>query len=215
MKGFFMFTGLIKEIGRVKSIQNNSTGRKLEIACPKLRSQISVDDSVATNGVCLTASELGEDSFSCQAIHVTLEKSGIGKLKTGDPVNLELALRMGDRLGGHMVSGHVNFQSKLLSSSRQGENYQLWFEIDPQHRRYFISEGSVGVDGVSLTIAALEDKRFCVSLIPHTWHHTCFQYLKVGESANIEVDMVAKYIENFAKFPKPSLTLKGLEEMGY
>lgn len=195
-----MFTGLIKDIGIVKSIKTNSEGKEFIIQTKKLASEIQIDDSVATNGVCLTATEIKGDTFKVQAVHVTLEKTTIGKLKVNDKVNLELALRPMDRLGGHIVQGHVNGTGKVTNINARGKNYEISFTTENNLFKYMIPEGSIALEGISLTIAKLTSKEFSVSIIPHTWENTILHTKKIGDYVNIEVDMMAKYLENFMKF---------------
>lgn len=207
-----MFTGLIKDIGTIQNIQQNSEGKIFTIKTTKLISEISVDDSVATNGVCLTATAISKESFTAQAVHVTLKKTNLGKLKTGDPVNLELALRASDRLGGHIVQGHVNGVGKFLSIKSLGGNHELEFTTDKSLFKYMITEGSICIDGISLTIAGIKGNSFSVSIIPHTYENTILHRKKIGDSVNIEVDMMAKYLENFVKFEKSEDKLLNLLE---
>lgn len=195
-----MFTGLIKDIGKIESIIDNETGKVFVISTPKLISHIKVDDSIATNGVCLTATAIKDNSFQVQAVHVTLEKSNLGELNTGDKVNLELALRASDRLGGHLVQGHVNGKGELIEVLQRGDNWEMEFRIPSDLRKYFIDEGSIAIDGISLTIAKAKESSLVVSIIPHTYENTTLGVKKIGDSVNIEVDMMAKYLENFAKF---------------
>jgi riboflavin synthase len=192
-----VFTGLIKEVGKVKKITKNEEGILLEIFCPKLISEIKIDDSIAVNGVCLTATKVSKESFLAQAIHVTLEKTITGNFKTGDPVNLELALRASDRLGGHMVQGHVNTTAKLINIESSGDNYQLRLELNQSITPYVVQEGSIAINGISLTLSKLTSTFFEVSIIPHTWEVTNLKNFKVGDLLNIEVDMMAKYLEKF------------------
>lgn len=197
-----MFTGLIKEIGRVKAISSNSEGKELTIACPKLASQIAIDDSVAVNGVCLTAIKVSQDSFTAQAVATTLSKSALNQLRINSCVNLELALRATDRLGGHFVQGHVNATAKLSKITERGKNKEMSFDAPREIFRYLISEGSIAIDGISLTLAAVEPPSFMVSIIPHTYEMTTLHTKRIGDSVNIEVDMMAKYLENFLKFDR-------------
>lgn len=195
-----MFTGLIKEVGKIKEIRPNSSGAEFVIYAPKLASEIQIDDSVATNGVCLTATEVYSDSFKIQAVHVTLKKSNLGSLKVGSNVNLELALRPMDRLGGHFVQGHVNGIATLKNSIQKGDNWEISFTSSKSLFKYMINEGSIAIDGISLTLAKVTDHDFTVSIIPHTYDNTNLSQKKVGDTVNIEVDMMAKYLENFMKF---------------
>lgn len=195
-----MFTGLIKEIGIIKSIKPNSSGKEFIIQAPQLMQEIAIDDSIATNGVCLTATELLGDAFKIQAVHVTLEKSNLGKLKEGDKVNLELALRPMDRLGGHFVQGHVNGIGRFTKILQRGDNWEMSLEAPKDLFKYMINEGSIAIDGISLTLAKVTEREITVSIIPHTYENTILHTKKIGDSVNIEVDMMAKYLENFMKF---------------
>jgi riboflavin synthase len=199
-----MFTGLIQEVGTIDSISTNTEGKEFVIRAPNLIKEIAIDDSVATSGVCLTATKISGDSFRVQAIHVTLEKTGLGHLKKGDKVNLELSLRPQDRLGGHFVQGHVNALGKILKIATIGNNWELEVSFPQDLRKYMISEGSITLDGISLTIARLTDSSLTVAIIPHTLEKTSLSSKKVGDVLNLEVDMIAKYIENFLRFNKDS-----------
>lgn len=199
-----MFTGLIQELGTIQSVVSNAEGKEFLIKAPVLIKEIAIDDSVATNGVCLTATKVMGDSFRVQAIHMTLEKTSLGSLRTGDKVNLELAMRPSDRLGGHMVQGHVNALGKITSIKKVGDNWEIQVSFPPELRKYMISEGSVCLDGISLTIARLEPGHLTVAIIPHTLEKTTLSGKKIGDHLNIEVDIVAKYIENFLRFDKDS-----------
>jgi len=206
-----MFTGLIKDIGTIKSINTNVEGKEFIIQSKKLNSEIQIDDSVSTNGVCLTATEIKGDTFKIQAVHVTLEKTNIGKLNVGDKVNLELALRPMDRMGGHLVQGHVNGVGKIKDINSRGKNYVITMQAPPTLYKYMIPEGSIAIDGISLTISKLTSTDFSVSLIPHSWDNTIFHSKKIGDSVNIEVDMMAKYLENFLRFDKQHKGKSGLD----
>ena len=195
-----MFTGLIQEVGTIQSVTSNAEGKEFIIKAPKLIREINIDDSVSTNGVCLTATQVTNDTFKVQAVHITLEKTSVGHLKAGDKVNLELSLRPQDRLGGHMVQGHVNALGKIKSIKTIGDNWEIEVSFPAVLRKYMISEGSVALDGISLTIARLTPESLTVTIIPHTLEKTSLSAKKVGDVLNIEVDMVAKYIENFLHF---------------
>jgi riboflavin synthase len=200
----YMFTGLIQELGTIQSITNNTEGKEFLIKAPSLIKEIQIDDSVATNGVCLTATQISGDTFRVQAIHVTLEKTSLGHLQTGDKVNLELSLRPTDRLGGHFVQGHVNALGLIKQISTRGENWEIEVSFPTSLRKYMISEGSITLDGISLTIARLTEETLTVAIIPHTLEKTSLSSKKVGDVLNIEVDMIAKYIENFLRFNQDS-----------
>lgn len=197
-----MFTGLIQEVGIIESITTNAEGKEFVIKAPNLIRDIKIDDSVATNGVCLTATKIQGDTFRVQAIHVTLEKTSIGHLKPHDKVNLELSLRPHDRLGGHFVQGHVNALGNVKKIEKIGNNWEIEVTFPPELRKYMISEGSIALDGISLTIARLSETSLTVAIIPHTLEKTSLSSKKVGDVLNLEVDMIAKYIENFLRFNK-------------
>ena len=199
-----MFTGLIQELGTIQSITTNTEGKEFVIKAPGLIKEIQIDDSVATNGVCLTATKIMGDTFRVQAIHMTLEKTSIGTLRNGDKVNLELSLRPTDRLGGHFVQGHVNTLGRIKQITTRGENWEVEVSFPQDFRKYMISEGSITLDGISLTIARLTGDTLTVAIIPHTLEKTSLGSKKVGDVLNIEVDMIAKYIENFLRFNQDS-----------
>lgn len=207
-----MFTGLIKDIGTITSIKSNAEGREFIIETKNLINDIAIDDSVATNGVCLTATKIENNSFHAQAVHVTLEKTTLGALKIGSKVNLELALRAMDRMGGHIVQGHVNGVGKISRIISHSKNIEIYFSAPKELFKYIIKEGSIAIDGTSLTIAQRTQNEFGVSIIPHTYDNTVLHSKKIGDSVNIEVDIMAKYLENFVKFDKSDenlLTLLG------
>ena len=197
-----MFTGLIQEVGIIDSVEENTEGRVFTIHSPLLTKDMKIDDSIATNGVCLTATQIDGEKFRVQAIHVTLEKTSLGSLVKGSEVNLEPSLRLMDKLGGHMVQGHVNAKGQILDIEKTGENWNIKVSFPPDLRKYMILEGSIALDGISLTIARLSETDLTVSIIPHTLEKTSLSSKKIGESLNIEVDMVAKYIENFLRLNK-------------
>ena len=195
-----MFTGLIQEVGTIVSVVQNTEGKEFIIKAPSLIKEIQIDDSVATNGCCLTATQIKGDTFKVQAVHMTLQKTSVGMLKSGDKVNLELSLRPNDRLGGHFVQGHVNAMGQIKQITTTGENWEIEVSIPPELRKYMISEGSICLDGISLTIAKLTPSSLTVAIIPHTLEKTTLGTKKVGDHLNLEVDMIAKYIENFLRF---------------
>lgn len=193
-----MFTGLVKDVGVVSAIQRNSEGLLITVKSEKIAANVEIDDSVSISGACQTVVAFNSNSFTVQAVRTTLEKTNFKNLKVGTPVNLELALRMSDRLGGHLVQGHVNGIGKILGWKNFGDNYLLSFSIPEDLMKYVVQEGSITLNGVSLTVSSL-DKVKCtgeVSLIPHTWDNTQFTHARVGDEINIEVDVLAKYVEN-------------------
>jgi riboflavin synthase len=194
-----MFTGIIKNLGKVKEIQKTDAGADIYIES-EIAFKLSIDESVAINGTCLTVVDKKDTEFKVQAVHVTLEKTTIGELKIGTIVNLEPALRIGDSLGGHFVQGHVNTKAQIIHIKNQGGNFEFTFSIPKGYRKYFINEGSVALDGISLTIAQLQDEQFITSIIPYTYSHTNLHNKNVGDWVNLEVDMLARFMENFQKY---------------
>ena len=194
-----MFTGLVKDIGVVKNISENLEGKIFEIETSLIH-DIGIDDSVAVNGVCLTATKTIDKSFFMQAVHVTLTKTNLGFLQVGSKVNLELALKYSDRLGGHLVQGHVNATAKVESISHIGENYNIWYEIPNELMKYIIPEGSIALDGISLTVADIKDNLVMVTIIPHTWNETQIHQQAIGSLVNVEVDsnavIMTKYMDH-------------------
>jgi len=189
-----VFTGLIADLGRVEQLDADAAGARLRIATALAR-EIEAGDSVAVNGVCLTATELDAGGFSTEAMPETLERSSLGALAVGDAVNLELALRAADRLGGHIVQGHVDGTGTVASVRPDGISRVVEVEAEPELTRYLVEKGSVALDGVSLTVSALADDSFAVSLIPETLARTTLGGLQPGSKVNIEVDVLAKHVE--------------------
>lgn len=194
-----MFTGLIADLGSVTTLDRDGAGARIEIATG-LVSQLSEGDSIAVNGVCLTATEISEGSFQAQAMIETLERSSLGGLTDGSRVNLELPLRAQDRLGGHVVQGHVDGTGTVSAIRDQGFARVIEIEIEPRLMRYLVEKGSVTVDGVSLTISALGDGSFSVSLIPETQERTNLGAIATGGIVNIEVDVLAKHVERLINY---------------
>jgi riboflavin synthase len=189
-----MFTGLIADLGSVTALERNGDGATLEIRSA-LAGALAEGDSIAVNGVCLTATALADGSFRAQAMRETLERSSLGGLKVGAPVNLELPLRAEDRLGGHVVQGHVDGTGTVRSVREEGFARVLEIDTEPRLARYLVEKGSVAVDGVSLTVSALREQGFAVSLIPETLQRTNLGAIGEGSLVNIEVDILAKHVE--------------------
>lgn len=194
-----MFTGIVEEKGKVQAIEKRAKSVRLKIKAQKIFSDLKHGDSVATNGVCLTVSELGQNYFVADVMNQTLENSTLGLLKAGSEVNLERALRLQDRLGGHVVSGHVDCMGTIVAIEE--ENIARWYYVTlaNEHLRYIIEKGSVCLDGISLTVAKLGTDSFAVSTIPVTQQETILGTKKVGDKVNIELDLFAKYIERLMK----------------
>jgi riboflavin synthase len=191
-----VFTGIVTERGRVASIQESADGVRLEIAAPATASDLAVGDSVSISGACLTATAVSNGAFSVTAVAETLSRTSLGRLSAGDEVNLETAARAGDPLGGHFVQGHVDGVGRVASV---GEDGRVWIEAGPEVLRYVVEKGSIAVDGVSLTISALRDGAFEVALIPHTLEQTTLGALQEGDEVNLEVDVLAKYVEKLIR----------------
>ena len=186
-----MFTGIVRERGRVASMQQEPEGLRLEIDAPATASQLGVGDSVSISGACLTATAVSNGRFSVTAVAETLDRTTLGRLAPEDEVNLETATRAGDPLGGHFVQGHVDAVGRIASV----DDGRVWVEAAPEILRYCVEKGSITVDGVSLTIAALRDDAFEVALIPHTLEVTTLGAVEPGDEVNLEVDVLAKYVE--------------------
>ena len=193
-----MFTGIIEDIGLIKEIKLSSIEKFFTFSVNKINSdEMSLGDSIAVNGVCLTVVSKGEGEFTVEASHETLSKTNLSKLEIGTKVNLELALKVGGRLGGHIVTGHIDGVGKVKSITKIGKSIEFWFSLSDELSRYFIKKGSVAVDGISLTVNEVVDNKFSVNIIPYTKDETTITLLKVGDFVNIECDIIGKYIEKF------------------
>jgi riboflavin synthase len=189
-----MFTGLIADLGTVTALEAGAAGATLTIET-SLAGELAEGDSIAVNGVCLTATSVSGGSFRAEAMNETLRRSSLGALEPGAEVNLELALRAGDRLGGHVVQGHVDGTGVISGTHEEGFSRVLELEIEPELARYLVEKGSVAIDGVSLTVSALREDGFAVSLIPETLKRTNLGKAQVRTPVNIEVDILAKHVE--------------------
>jgi riboflavin synthase len=189
-----LFTGLVQAKGRVGAIDRSDAGARVTIETP-LVAELRAGDSIAVNGVCLSAASLENGSFAADAMNETLSRTSLGDLAPGTEVNLELPLRAGDRLGGHVVQGHVDGVGSVAAVTDDGFARRVRIEAPPDVMRYVIEKGSIAVDGVSLTVAALDGRSFTVSLIPDTVQRTNLGRAAVGDRVNLEVDVLAKYVE--------------------
>ena len=189
-----MFTGIVRELGRVVSLDGEDTVR-LVVEAPSTAAATGIGDSVSINGVCLTAVELVDGTIAFDAVPETLARTSLRRLGVGSRVNLEPALRAGDALGGHYVQGHVDGVGRVRSVDTEGDGARIWFDAPPELLRYCVEKGSISVDGVSLTVAALNDGGFAVALIPHTLEVTTLGEAQPGTEVNLEVDVLAKYVE--------------------
>lgn len=190
-----MFTGIIEEIGTVQAVKRGARSSQLTVKTVEVTADMHLGDSINTNGVCLTVTAFGKDFFTADVMPETMSRSTLGKLAAGSPVNLERALQLGGRLGGHLVSGHIDGPGRI--ESRWKDDNAEWFRIAPGREilRYIAVKGSIAVDGISLTVTGVDDSSFTVSIIPHTRQITTLAGKKSGDAVNIECDMIAKYLE--------------------
>jgi riboflavin synthase len=189
-----MFTGLVEALGAVDHLAEVGAARELTIREPALASELAIGESVAVNGACLTAVARDAQTFRFQVGPETLLRTNLGELAAGDRVNLERALRVGDRLGGHLVQGHIDGLGRIARRERQGEWEIVWFSCPPELAAQMVSKGSVAVDGVSLTLVDVTRDGFSVALIPHTLEHTTLGFKRPGDAVNLETDLLAKYV---------------------
>lgn len=215
-----MFTGIVEEIGQVISISNENKSKVLKISCKKVIQGINIGDSICTNGVCLTATNLGNDYFEADVMMETLKVSNLCEVKEGELVNLERALGVNDRFNGHIVSGHIDGVGNIISFNNVGNSTVVRIGCSKDLLKYMIYKGSITLDGVSLTISNIKNQYFEVSIIPHTKDETILLKKKVKDGVNIECDMMAKYIEKLLGFnneegKKSNVTLDLLKENGF
>lgn len=194
-----MFTGLIEELGKVIDRRPFGGGERITIAADLVTSDIANGDSIAVNGVCLTALDISDRSFAADVSPETLERSTLGKLRTGSPVNLERAVTPSTRLGGHMVQGHVDSRGTFISARSEGDFWTVSIGFPPEFARYFVYKGSVTVEGISLTVAGLHESHFEIAVIPKTWEMTNLSTLKPNDEVNLEADIIGKYVERMLK----------------
>ena len=192
-----MFTGLIEEVGKIKDIKTSSYGAVLTIACEKVLVGSKIGDSICVNGTCQSIVELGDGYFVTNLSNETLSVSTFSSAKSNQKVNLERALTFSSRIDGHLVNGHVDCKAKFISSNNDGFSYRLTFEIDDEFKKYVIHKGCICINGVSLTIASVDNRRFSVAVIPITYSDTNLSELKSNDYVNIETDLIGKYVEKF------------------
>ena len=214
-----MFTGIIEEIGKIVKTKPIAGGLSIKIEADKILNDINVNDSICIDGVCLTITNFDESGFWVDAVGSTLEKTTFVSVKTPSTVNLERSVRLNERLGGHLVQGHVNGRGTISEIQKLGENYLLKIDVPENLERYLIKEGSIAVNGISLTIADLYKNVISISIIPHTWQNTNLQYKKLNEKVNIEIDILAKYVEKLLSrsnnTSEKNITETWLKEIGY
>jgi len=217
-----MFTGIIEELGRVLSIEKRGEGARLIVEARAVTSGTQEGDSISVNGVCLTAIDVRADSFAADGSSENLQRSTLGRLRAVSVVNLERAVTPATRLGGHIVQGHVDARGTFLSATEHGGSWTVRIGYPKEMARYFVFKGSVAVEGISLTIAALAEDYFEIAIIPKTWAVTNLSHLRPNDEVNLEADVIAKYVERMlAVAPEirtvnqSSLTIEKLAELGY
>ncbi|MBE6876939.1 MAG: riboflavin synthase [Ruminococcus sp.] len=199
-----MFTGIIEEIGNIKSVRTGADTCILTVSAQKILSDIHIGDSIAVNGTCLTVCEFDNNSFSADVMPETMRRTNLGSLKSGSPVNLERAMSANDRFGGHIVSGHID-GTGIIKSTKKEKN-AVWVQISAKSEilKYIVEKGSIAIDGISLTVAKISSQDFSVSIIPHTGEETILLKKKPGDIVNLECDIIAKYVEKLCGFQKAS-----------
>ncbi len=190
-----MFTGIVEEVGRVAELDLTPDGARIAIQAPVLAPLARLGDSVAISGCCLTVVSVDGELLRFEAVPETLSRTSLGTLAAGSPVNLEDALRAGEPFGGHIVQGHVDGVGEITAIAPEGDGHRLTVRAPAELLRYVVEKGSIAVAGISLTVAALRDDGFEIALIPHTWISTTVSRLQVGDPVNLEVDVLAKYVE--------------------
>ena len=215
-----MFTGLIEEMGILRSVRRGAHSAVLSIGAETVLSDLKIGDSVAVNGVCLTATTVDAGGFTADVMHETLNRSSLGALAPGNPVNLERAMAADGRFGGHMVAGHID-GTGTITETRRDDN-AVWYTVSaaPSLLRYIVEKGSIAIDGISLTVAAVEADRFFVSVIPHTAAVTVLGRKRPGDVVNLETDIIGKYVEKLLRpaepaAPRAGLSLEFLMENGF
>lgn len=197
-----MFTGIVEEVGTLLSMETAGAGVRLKIGCRKVLEDVKLGDSIATNGVCLTVSSFNESCFTADVMRQTISLTGFAGLSKGARLNLERALQLSDRLGGHLVAGHVDGTGRVVSIQRGENDTRVTVEAAEKEMMFIISQGSIAIDGMSLTVASVEDaNRFTVSIIPTTLRETILSDYRVGTVVNLETDMVGKYLYHFLERP--------------
>jgi riboflavin synthase len=211
-----MFTGIIEEVGKIKKIQKGSQSIKLTIEANKVLEDSKIGDSISTNGVCLTITEMSKSHFSVDVMYETMHRTNIKDMQTGSLLNLERALTLNTRLGGHLVSGHIDGLGKIKSGRQEDIAKVFTIETDEKLLKYVIAKGSIAIDGISLTVVEVLNNTFSVSIIPHTQNQTTLFSKKIGETVNIECDLIAKHVEKLLE-PKSSSKLNEdlLKKYGY
>lgn len=210
-----MFTGLVEEVGSIKRFERQGNGYLLEIGCHKIMDDVKVDDSIAVNGTCLTVTAFTKESFTVQAVAETVQRTTMSNLKIGSKVNLERALRLSDRLGGHLVQGHIDAIAEVIRVTPGQLSTDFVLAVDAVAMPYIVAKGSVALDGISLTVAEVNGNSLRVSIIPHTIKSTIITSWQSGSKVNLETDIIGRYIENFTGGKSGGLTMEKLRDLGY
>ncbi len=203
-----MFTGIIEEIGEIQSIKKGEKSSRLTIKANEVLKDIEIGDSISTNGVCLTVTHITSSCFEADVMAETLRKSNLGYLKPLDRVNLERSVSIKDRLGGHIVSGHTDGVGKILSFIKEDNAVWITIKAPLEILRYIVLKGSIAIDGVSLTVAYVDDEIFKVSIIPHTGEETILLKKRIGETVNLECDLIGKYVEKLLRLDEKKIDIK-------
>ncbi|HZX48190.1 MAG TPA: riboflavin synthase [Nitrospirota bacterium] len=194
-----MFTGIIEELGTVKGVRRQSEGIRLSVTAKLVMDGMKTGDSIAVNGVCLTVTEFDNSSFTADVSGETVKRSNLGKQRAGDRVNLERPMKLSDRLGGHLVAGHVDGIGVVRGVEKKGGMLLFNFEVPTEIQQYLIQKGSIAIDGISLTVNEVKGNRYTVTVIPHTTEMTTLGFKKTGDMVNLEADMIGKYVERFIR----------------
>ncbi len=215
-----MFTGIIEELGKVAAFEKYAGGARMKIAARIVNEDANEGDSIAVNGVCLTALDIRENGFSADVSSETLNRSTLRKLSVGAKTNLERAVTPATRLGGHIVQGHVDARGKFVSAIRQGDFWTIRVAFPEEIGQYLVYKGSIAVEGISLTIANLYENSFDIAVIPKTWELTNLSSLKSGDEVNLEADVIAKYVERIMLYGKnapqsETITMEKLNKLGF
>ncbi len=214
-----MFTGLIEKVGQIAGIQEIPDALQFKISCEPIAMELIIGDSIAVDGVCLTAIKKEKNNFWVEAVRESMNRTSLGKRKEGDLVNLEQSLRIGQKLAGHFVQGHVDATGTVTGLDQQGSMYWLTVEYPDSLNRFIIEKGSIAIDGISLTVARKERSKIRIAIIPHTFKNTNLKTKSISDLVNLEVDMMAKYIENMVslqvKEKKTKLTESWIKEQGF
>ena len=206
-----MFTGIVEDFGKIEAIRKKAKDVIFVISTDKINvDELEHGESISVNGTCLTVTSLGKNAFEVKASHETLDRTNLAKVRVGSRVNLERAVKVGDRLGGHIVNGHVDGIGKIISIKQKGESKEIWVTLIPELSRYVVEKGSIAVDGVSLTINRVDGDKFSVNIIPYTQDVTIFGDMKTGDSVNIECDIIGKYVEKFVVEKKEKKDIRKL-----